>query len=74
MSITSSLENVHTTSSGAVNLCTGLPQVSCERDEPVVTKEDLTSNSSQTSSGSQTSKSEAFGLGDIAESKSEVEL
>jgi len=74
VSITSSLENVHTTSSGAVNLCTGLPQVSCERDEPVVAKEDLTSNSSQTSSGSQTSKSEAFGLGDIAESKSEVEL
>ena len=74
VSITSSLENVHSSSSGAVNLCSGLPEVSCERDEPVVNKEDAASNSSQTSTGSHISKGDTSVLDDIAESKSEVDL
>ena len=74
VSITSSLENVHSTSSGAVNLCSGLPEVSCERDEPVIAKEDAASNSSQISAGSHNSKGDTYVLDDIVESKSELEL
>ena len=51
VSITSSLENVHS-SNGAVNMCASLPEVSCEGDEPII-KDDLVSNTSQLSTGSQ---------------------
>ena len=61
VSITSSLENVHSNSSGAVNLCSGLPEVSCERDEPVLSKEDVaTSQTSPASVGCHVFKEECI--------------
>ena len=74
VSITSSLENVHTTSNGAVNLYSGLPEVSCERDEPVLSKEDVASNSSQTSPGGHSTKGDTSTLDNIVESTNELEL
>lgn len=73
VSITSSLENVHSSSSCAVNVYSGLPAVSCESDEPVLSKEDVASNSSQSSTGGPSIKGETVMLDDIVESINENE-
>lgn len=74
VSITSSLENVHSSSSCGVNVYSGLPAVSCENDEAVVSKEDVASNSSQASTGCHSTKGETAVLDDIVESMNEVEV
>ena len=56
VSITSSLENVHSTSNNAVNMCAGLPEVSCESDEPVLNKDNVITTMSPSSSGGKSLK------------------